>query len=285
MAEDPLEAEDIAPVHKERPGERVAQDVGRTARLQLRAGSEAVDKLIQASRSQWPSARPAEERIVGPVAAAMGQPDAESLARSSTDRNNSLPAALPEHATPTLDEVQIADPKSSCFADANAGVQQQQDDSLIALRIARALSATEQSQDLRVAQAGDKLLGDARERHGAERVRGQVELARDPGPESLEGADAPSEAARRQLAGPRLEREQPTANNRSLKVTRGGCRPIPLSEADELKQEVAIPLNRPRTPTGDLERAEVLVDQIPQTDLAELDRRRDGYGSHAWSSR
>ena len=172
MAEYPLEAEDVATVHQEGAGERVAEDVRRTARLQFRADSEAVHELIQASRSQWLSARPTEERIVGPDTAAMGQRGPERLARSSTNGNDSLPATLPEHAASTLGEVQITDTKPGGFADANACVQQEQHDRLIALRIARTLSTAEQSQDLGVAQARDKLLGDARERHCAERVRG-----------------------------------------------------------------------------------------------------------------
>ena len=51
------------------------------------------------------------------------------------------------------------------------------------------------------------------------RIRGQVELARDPGPEGLEGAHPAGDAARREASGPRLERKQPTANHRSLKVS------------------------------------------------------------------
>ena len=155
MAEDPLQAEDIATVHQERPAERVAQDVRRTARLQLRAGSEAVHKLIETSRRQSLPARPAEKRIGGPDSAAMGQPRPERLARSSTNWNESLPATLPEHAASTFGEIHISDTKSGCFADANAGVKQQQDDCSITLRIAGALAGSEQGDDLRVAEAWD----------------------------------------------------------------------------------------------------------------------------------
>ena len=285
VAEDPLEAEDVATVHQEGSGERVAQDVRRTAGLQFRASCEAVHELIQTSRRQSLSARPAEKRIVGPDTAAMSQPDSECLARSSTNGNDSLSATLPEHAASTFGEVDISDMKPGCLADTNAGIQQQQDDCSITLRIAGALAGSEQGDDLRVAKARDQLFGDTRKWHRSERVRGQVKLARHPRAEGLEGPYPASETARREGARPRLERKQPTANHRSLEVARRGCPPIPLDESDKLKQVVAIPINRARTTTGDLERHEVFVDQVPQTDLAKIRRRRDGYGSHVCSPR
>ena len=64
MAEDPLQAEDIAAVCQERPRERVAKDMRRTARLQSRAAGEAVHKLIQTSRGQSVATRTCEQRIV-----------------------------------------------------------------------------------------------------------------------------------------------------------------------------------------------------------------------------
>jgi len=60
VAQDALQAEDIAPVCKERPGECVAQYVGRAARLQSRAGSEPVNQLIQPSRGQSVATRTRE---------------------------------------------------------------------------------------------------------------------------------------------------------------------------------------------------------------------------------
>ena len=178
----------------------------RTARLEFGAGSKAVDELIQTSRSQSAPARTGEERIVVPDTAPMAQPCPERLASSSANRNEALFTALPEHAAPTLGEVHISDKKSGCLADANAGVQQEQDDRSITLRIAGALDGSEQGDDLRVAKAWNQLVGDTRERHCAERVRGQVQLARDPGAEGLEGPYPAGDAARREATGPRLER-------------------------------------------------------------------------------
>jgi len=111
VAEDPLKAEDVATIRQECPGERVAQDVRRTARLKLRPPGEAVHQLIETSRGQSVPAGTGEERIVVPDTPPMAQPGPEGLARSSTNWNESLLTALPEHATSTLDEVQITDPK------------------------------------------------------------------------------------------------------------------------------------------------------------------------------
>jgi hypothetical protein len=61
--------------------------------------------------------------------------------------------------------------------------------------------------------------------------------------------------------------------------------PVPLGETDELEQVVAVPLDRPRTSTGDLERGEVFVNQRPQPDLINFGRRRFRYGSHVCSSK
>lgn len=79
MAEDALQAEDVATVREERPGKRVAQDVGRTARLQSRAASKPVYQLIEPPRGQSVSARTREERIVVADTASMAQPDSEGL--------------------------------------------------------------------------------------------------------------------------------------------------------------------------------------------------------------
>jgi hypothetical protein len=111
VAEDALQAEDVATVREERPGERVAQDMGRTARLQSRAASKPVDQLIEPPRGQSVSARTREERIIVADTASMAQPDSEGPASSSANRNESLPTALPEYAAPTFNEVQITDPK------------------------------------------------------------------------------------------------------------------------------------------------------------------------------
>ncbi len=109
VPEDPLEAEHVATIAEERPGERVAQDVGRTERLQARTSSEPMYQLIEPSRSQSVSARTREQRIVVADPAPMAQPGPERLASSSANRNEALFTALPEHAAPTLGEVHISD--------------------------------------------------------------------------------------------------------------------------------------------------------------------------------
>lgn len=111
MAEDALKAEDIAAVCQERPRERVAKDVRRTARLQFRPAGEAVHQLIQTSRGQSAAAKTREERIVVTDTAPMAQRPPDALASASTDRHESLLTTLPEHTAPTFDEVQVTDPK------------------------------------------------------------------------------------------------------------------------------------------------------------------------------
>lgn len=95
----------------------------RTPSLQFRPASEAVHKLVQASRCQTVSARAGEKRIVVPDTASMAQPDSEGLASSSTNGNESLSATLPKHATPTLNKVHVTNPQGCGLANANACVQ------------------------------------------------------------------------------------------------------------------------------------------------------------------
>lgn len=57
VTEDPLEAEDIAPINQERPSERVAEDVGRASGLDARPARESPDELVDTTRRKGWAAR------------------------------------------------------------------------------------------------------------------------------------------------------------------------------------------------------------------------------------
>ncbi len=208
-----------------------------------------------------------EQGVVRADGAASGERASQRLSGLATDRHQSFTTPLSHHPATSLDQVDILDPETRGLAQANAGVEQEQDDGTIAVGSCRALlDRTDELSDIAVAEAWDDPLRDPRDRHPPDRAVGQVEFARDPGTKRANRPDTSRDAARRKrplVTG--LDGEEPAADPHRAKLSKRRDTPVTLEEADELREVVGIPADRARTATGDAERRAVFVDQIDQT--------------------
>lgn len=78
-----------------------------------------------------------EQRVVGQEPAAAGEAMAEGTTGLPADWYHALSTALAEHAAPTLDQVDVPDPKAGRLAHAKACVKEEQHDRAIALGLLR----------------------------------------------------------------------------------------------------------------------------------------------------
>ena len=123
------------------------------------------------------------------------------------------PSRPSRYTTPTFDQIEVADRRTTASLSRSAGVEQEQHDRPVAVGSRgphRRLSA---GRGCRAREARNQKFWHRGMRYAGERVRRQVELAREPAPERLESAHArrPSCSARG-VAASRLEREQPSSD-------------------------------------------------------------------------
>jgi hypothetical protein len=176
VAEDALQAEDVAAVLEERAGKCVAQDVRRRADCEAGSRGEPPEDLLETVRRKRATVRADEERVARPRPAAPRKHQTNRPACLSTHGYDAFLRAFAHDSTATLNEVDVVHGEAGRLGEPYAGIEQKENECPIAFGLARTLDRPKQGTDVGLAKAANELLRYARDRYPAERVVCEIEL-------------------------------------------------------------------------------------------------------------
>ena len=287
VAEDPLQRENIASVRQECPGEAVTQDMWGAPCRDLRGTSQTANEQLDAARRKNLAAAADEQRRVALRSAAGHQPSTQRSAAPATDRDDPFLRTLADDAAATFDQIEVANPEAHKLAQADAGVEQKQDDGAVSYRVARSVSGgSDEGAHLALPEALDEDIGQLWERQARKRMGVKGELPLDPTPKGAKCSHSPRHRVRseRPRAGC-LNCEQPPPTRRGGEIVERRRPAVATRETDELIEVAAVPVDRATATAADLERNAVFINEVPKWELAWERRPGRSYGSHVCSSR
>jgi hypothetical protein len=165
VAEDALQREDVTTIGEESPSEAVSEHVRRAPLSQTGCAGEAADELLDGAGREATTSASDKERIVRGERSPAEKRHTNCAPGPPSKGYDSLLGPLAHHATPTLDEVDIADRDGDKLAKADARIEHQENDRSIARDITRPiLDGPEKSPKLGCGQARDQDVRDLGDR-------------------------------------------------------------------------------------------------------------------------
>src|ERR1035437_6290943 len=128
---DPLEREHVAAIYNVVVGERVAERVRRATPLESSAGFEAFEDLLDTVEREPGSRLRKEDGLVGLAPASLGEIPPDRPARTRSDGHEPLLGALAHNLDRAVGP-QVTKSDASRFGDAQAGIEEEQEDRLVA---------------------------------------------------------------------------------------------------------------------------------------------------------